>query len=97
MGRVYNITIPASGGDPVPLSVSGWTLIKCLFDVEVAYDRGDFDSGQYYLWTSQAQAIAPPIDLGSGHTLWVRFPAAPPTPAGLIYVWTQIGDKGGIL
>lgn len=93
MGRTYNQGVGAAGSDPVPLSVEGMTLINSLSNLQLAYDPGDFDSNQFFLF-STGGFTRTPLDLGSRTTLWARLDPDGGEPAGTIYVWTQIGSRG---
>lgn len=91
MGRAFTITIPASGGDAVPISVSGQTFISGQQNVQVAYDPADFASDQFAVLSSGASNV--PIMMFAPNTiLWVRLDPTSGEPAFALSILTQIGE-----
>ena len=91
MGRAFTITIPASGGDAVPISVSGQTYISGLQSVQVAYDPADFASDQYAVLSGGTSNI-PMMMFAPNTILWVRLDPTTGEPAFPLSILTQIGE-----
>lgn len=93
MGRAYTITVPASGVgvDPVPISVSGQTLISGQQSIQAAYDPADFASDQFTVLTMGVSNL-PLMRFAPNTILWLRQdPTVPGSPAVPVHVLTQIG------
>jgi len=93
MGRAYTITIPSPGVgvDPVPISVSGSTLLSCGANIQIAYDPADFASDQFsdLIFASNM----PLMTFAPNTILWVRQdPNAVGAPAITLSILTQIGQ-----
>ena len=90
MGRAYNVSIPASGGGEVPISVSGDTYFAGQGQYQITYDEQDFASNQFALLAVE-QGTSPIFCFPPNTILWVRMDptAGVPTPTDL-FVLTQI-------
>ena len=91
MGRAYTITVPASGGGNVPISLSGATFFAGIGDFQVAYDPADFASDQYARIAPGASSV-PIMTFAPNTILWVRQDPTVGAPAVDLSVLTSIGE-----
>lgn len=94
MGRAYNVNISASGVgvDPIPISVSGSTLLTCDAKLQVAYDPTDFNSNQFSVFNGTLSNV-PLMRFAPNTILWLRQdPNDVGLPAVDLFVLTQIGE-----
>ena len=89
MGRAFNVQIPASGGDPVPISVSGDTYFSGQGGFQIAYDEQDFASNQFAQLSIET-GTCPIFCFPPNTILWVRFDPTAGIPATTLFVLTQI-------
>ena len=93
MGYAFNQQIPAAGGTPVPISVSGQTVLTCpTGDIQVAYDIADFNSNQFTLVSGAASPQVLNFSLSGKTILWIRQDPDAGAPATTLYVWTSIDE-----
>ena len=94
MGRAYNVSIPASGVgvDPIPISVSGCTILSSQASFEFAYDPADFNSSQFGLFMLQMTGQTPKMIFPMNTILWIRQDPTAGLPASTLFIHTQISE-----
>ena len=95
MGRAYNVSIPAAGVgvDPIPISVSGCTVISGEANLQMAYDPADFLSeGNFGLLFLQMTGQTPKMVFPPNTILWIRSDPSGGLPATTLFIHTQISE-----
>ena len=93
MLRLFNLTIPAAGADPVPVSVSGCTTLFCQANIQIAVDPTNFNTGQFATLVMAFPGQPPDVVYPDNTILWVRLDPTLGEPATVLNVQTGL-NKG---